>query len=136
MKKEEYAKSVCLFLAELLRTRKITLARAAEIAQKVLDHINLIDTEADFLKLIKEMTYDFEELFRLEERVIMHMETGRRQQMEDKVREFVIMVMVTDSSLALSVLQAAINEEAKLEDLCGKFPQFKEFLTDPKLSQN
>lgn len=128
MKKEEYAKSVCLFLAELLRTRKISLQRAAEIAQKVVDHVNLLDTEADFLKLIKELTYDFEELFKLEQRVMMHMETSKRLELENRVREFVIGVMGYDPNLALSVLQAAISEQTDMTNMCAKFPQFKEFI--------
>ena len=126
--KEEYAKSVCFFLAELLRTRKITLRRSAEIAQKIIDHINLIDSEEDFLRLIKDMTYDFEELSRLESRVNMHMQVSKRHMMEDEVREFVVNVMGKDARLALSILQTAVSENASVEDLCEKFPQFKEFI--------
>ena len=69
--KEEYAKQVCLFLAELLRTHKIALPRAAEIAEKVTQNINLIDSEAQFLTLIKQLAQDFQELIHLGELVHM-----------------------------------------------------------------
>ena len=127
VKKEEYARSVCFFLAELLRTRKITLKRSAEIAQKMVDHINLIDNEQDFLKLIKELTYDFEELFQLEQRVTMHMHSTQREAMEGVVREFVVSIMARDTQLALSVLLEAIKDNAQINDLMIKFPQLKEF---------
>ncbi len=43
--KEEYAQAVCYFLAELLRNHRVSLPRAAEISEKVVGNINLIDTE-------------------------------------------------------------------------------------------
>jgi hypothetical protein len=127
--KDEYAKAVCYFLAELLRTRKITLTRSAEIAQKVVDHINLIDSEEDFLRLIKEMTSDFEELFQLTERIHMNIKVDTRKDLDGQVREFVIRTLPQDTKLALDVLLSAIQQDAKVDDLCVKFPQFKEFLT-------
>lgn len=126
--KDKYAKAVCYFLAELLRTRKITLTRSAEIAQKVVDHINLIDSEADFLRLIKEMTSDFEELFQLTERIQTTIKVDTRKDLEAGVREFVIRMLPQDTKLALEVLLAAIQENTKVDDLCARFPQFKDFL--------
>jgi hypothetical protein len=130
-KKEEYAKAVSLFLAELLRTRKISLERAAEIAQKVLHNINLIDSEAQFLKFIKELTSDFQELFQLHERVFLHIKFDERKHMEQKVREFVVRAVVTDLKLASMVLQEAIQEDPSLDKICLKFPEFKAFIERP-----
>lgn len=126
--KDEYAKSTCYFLAELLRTRKISLKRAAEIGQKLIDHINLIDTEQDFLKLVKELSADFEELNTLEDRVQMSIVISERKSLEHKVLDFVAFILPQDAQSAQAILQEAVKEDARLEDLCGKFPQFSQFI--------
>lgn len=126
--KEEYAKEVCLFLAELLRTRKITLQRAAEIAEKVVQNINLIDSEAQFLTLIKDLTAEFTELFYLGERIHMHLGMSQRLLMESQVREFVINFLTRDIALAFNVLQEAVKDSVQTNDLCVKFPPFRQFI--------
>ncbi|MEJ0021188.1 MAG: hypothetical protein WDN47_01260 [Candidatus Doudnabacteria bacterium] len=132
-KKNEYAKSVCYFLAEELRIRKISLSRAAEIAQKVVDNINLIDTEQDFLRLIKDLSSDFDELFQLEERIQFGIQISQRKQLEEKVREFVADILPQDTKMALEILQEAIREEIKAEDLRKDFPKFNQFLEKDKI---
>ena len=127
-KKEEYAKAVCMFLAEMLRTRKVSLARSAEIAQKVVDNINFIDTEEDFLRLIKERPSDYEELFKLQKIVLLDVERAERRDMEEVVREYVINIMGADARQALDVLVEAVKQEAQLPQLCTKFPKLKEFM--------
>lgn len=126
--KDEYAKSASYFLAELLRTRKISLKRVAEIGQKVIDHINLIDTEQDFLKLVKELSADFEELNTLGDRVQMSIGISQRKSLEHKVLDFVAFILPQDTTVALAILQEAVKEDVRLEDLCGKFPRFGQFI--------
>lgn len=126
--REEYAKAVCHFLSEMIRTRKISLTRAAEIAEKVVQNINLVNTEADFLKLVKELKWDFEELQNLEDRLNLSLKQNELKRMEDKVRDFVIQTMPHDPKLANDILQAAINEGATSDLLCAKFEPFKIFL--------
>ncbi len=126
--KEAYAQSVCYFLAELLRTHKVALNRAAEISQKVLDNINLIDSEQQFLKFIKELSLDFEELMGLSERINMHIQVDERTNLEAWVRQFVIAVLPADLNQASEVLQEAVKSTCEINSLCGKFPQFKQFI--------
>ncbi len=126
--KNEYARLVSLFLAELLHTRKISLDRAAEIGQKVLANINLIDTEQDFMKLVMELTRDFEELMPFEERVHIHAHVSERKDLERKVRAFVVSILATDMPLAIKILEEAIRDEVSLADLQHKFPEFSKYL--------
>ncbi|HEX9503167.1 MAG TPA: hypothetical protein VF974_02490 [Patescibacteria group bacterium] len=126
--KNEYARHVSLFLAELLRSRKISLERAAEIAQKVVENINLIDSEHNFLQFVKELTLDFDELFPFEERVHMHVHVGERRDLERKVRGYAVHIMPSDLNQALAILQEALKDEVQLPDLYVKFPQFKQFI--------
>ena len=127
-KQEQYSKSVALFLAELLRTRKITLQRAADIASKVVQNLNLLDTEQDFLRLIKEMSGDFEELMYLQELVQIDVRVNERKEMENHVRHFAVKIMVTDIKLASQVLQDATAENIKFEDLRTKYPELDAFV--------
>lgn len=128
--KNEYAKSVCYFLAEELRVRNISLERAAEIAQKVVDNINLIDTEEDFLKLIKDLSRDFEELFRLERRIQIGIKISKRKELEAMVRQFVINILPQDTAMALQILKETIRDGIMEEDLRKDFPKFDLFLKE------
>jgi len=125
--KEEFARIISLFLAEQLRTRNVTLSRAAEIAQKVLQNINLIDTEERFLRFVKELSGDFEELYTLGERIDMHVAISKRKKFEEKVREFVVNVLSSNMQLASLVLQDALAEDCTIDKLGKKYSQFKEF---------
>lgn len=125
--KNEYAKAVCYFLAEELRIKNISLERAAEIAQKVVDNINLIDTEEDFLRLIRDLSRDFEELFQLERRIQIGIQISKRKELEDMVRQFVINILPQDTDMALQILKETIQDGIKAEDLRKDFPKFKIF---------
>lgn len=127
-KKEEYARAVCYFLAELLRNHRVALPRAAEISEKVLANINLIDTELQFLEFIRVISKDFEELVGFSERIDMHMKVGERQKLDIQVREFVIASLDKDLETAFLVLSEAVKPDACHEVLCGKFPVFKQFI--------
>jgi signal transduction histidine kinase len=127
--KEQYAQMVCLFLAEALRTRRISLQRAAEIAEKFLQNLSLLDTENDFLSLIKELAKDFDELDVLESRVAKSKETTEKRRLESLVKEFVIGILATDVKMAMSILQDASTDNAKLSDLGAKYPAFKNYLS-------
>ncbi len=126
--KEDYARVVCMFLAEGLRSRNITLVRGAEIAQKVYDNLNLLDSEQDFLRLIKELSNDFEELLQLEQRVNMYVASDQRAKMEKLVKEFVAAAMVSDSKTALDLIHEATKPDSTIESLKKTFPKFQEYL--------
>jgi hypothetical protein len=126
--KEQYAQMVCLFLAEGLRTRRISLQRAAEIAEKFLQNLNLLDTENDFLSLIKELSKDFDELSVLETKVAKSKETTEKRKLEALVKEFVIGILATDVKMAMNILQDASIGDAQLRDLGAKYPAFKNYL--------
>jgi len=129
VKQNEYAKAVSLFLAELLRTHKTSLTRAAEIAEKVLQNINLIDTEQQFLEFVKILSSDFEELHHLGEVFHMHVKITERRYLEEKVRMFVIQTISSNTQLAADVLQDAVKDEVSMEGLSGKFPDFKQYIS-------
>jgi hypothetical protein len=135
--KDEFAKCICFFLAEQLRTKKITLKRAAEIAEKMLANINLLDTERDFLRLTKELSKDFEELVHLEEQANFRVIEDDRQTNEGLVREFVICTLAEDLKTATAILQDAVSAQGEnIETLKAKYPTFKKFIEHNQYDAN
>lgn len=128
--KDEYAKMVCLFLAEGLRTRRVSLKNAADIAGKVLVHLNLLDTEADFLKLVKELAKDFDELLLLERKLVNQQVRSEKKKLEAQVKEFAIKKLTTDPSAALAILEDAAEGDVTAESLAVKYPEFKTYHND------
>lgn len=123
--KNQYGHMLCLFLAEGIRTRKIALRRSAEIAEHVLRHINLLETEADFLMLVKELSKDFEELVPLEGKMLICQDLGVKRDLELLVKDYVVSILPTDSITALNILQDASTGKFTLELLQSKYPEFK-----------
>ncbi len=127
--KNDYARVVCAFLAEGLRTRQVSLERSVEIADKVVQNINLLDTEQDFLGLIKELSKDFEELLKLEDRIERFIKTDERKKMEKLVQDYALQSMRQDLKEASQVMEAALQESATLESLSQQFPKFSKYLS-------
>ncbi|MBX4187527.1 MAG: hypothetical protein KW793_00105 [Candidatus Doudnabacteria bacterium] len=130
--KEQYARMVCLFLAEGLRTRKISLKKAADIADKVLVHLNLLDSEMIFLKFVKELAHDFEELNILEKQIVYDQARSNRKKFEQEVKEFAIEKLNTDPSLAMAILADASQDGASAESITAKYPEFKSYHHESK----
>jgi hypothetical protein len=133
--RHDYALAVCHFLAEGLRSRQISLMRGAEIAEKVIQNLNLIDSEYDFLRLVKELSKDFDELLQLEQRISMFIKGDERKKMEIEVKEFVITSLAQDAASAVQLMEAAIKDGADSRGLAARFPKFKEYL-DKKNERN
>jgi len=126
--KDEYARTVALFLAELLRTRQVNLVRATEIAQKVVQNINLLDTEQHFLELIVELHKDFDELHPLLGRMNLKVQISEKEKFEQRVKEFAIYIMATDLTTAHAIMHEALSENHTIDSLSAKYPLFKEFI--------
>ncbi len=120
------------FLAEGLRTRKITLMRALEISQKVVENINLIDTEYNLLKFIKELSKDFDELAKLEDRISLYIKSDERSKTEAVVESFVINILSQNAHMALELMEEATKPESSLDQLKAKFPGFRAYLEQTK----
>lgn len=126
--KNNSAHLFCLFLAEEMRLRRISLGEAKEMARAVVAHKNLIDNEEHLLKLVMELSKDFPELKKFEQKLAIYIEKKTRSDAEKKVTEFVALIMDTDQNLAMQILDDAIDSGNSLEKLGAKYPKFAEFL--------
>jgi hypothetical protein len=124
---EHYGRMVCLFLAEGLRTRHISVKRAADIAEKVLAHFNLLDSETAFMSFVKELSLEFQELGKLQSKIVKDSHHANRRGWEKAVQEYATGILHSDSRHALDILESASHPDAKLEDILKKFPRFKQF---------
>lgn len=125
---EELAKAVCLFLAEMLRTRNTSLERSAEIAAAVVEKLPTIESEAEFLEIVRTMEADFQELKVLEEDLAFHHQADARQKMEQLVREFAIGSLPGDPERAVVIMEESLKPGSTLASLREKFADFNEFV--------
>jgi hypothetical protein len=122
--KEEYVKMVCHFLAEGLRTRRIGIRRAEEIAEKVLAHVNVIDSESDFLHLVKELAHDFDEMISFENKLLLGRVTKERRELENKAQEYAIRMLPVDPVKAMGALKDACKDGTTMDAMRLKYPDF------------
>ena len=126
--KDNAAHLFCLFLAEEMRQRTISLGEAKEMARALVAHKNLIDNEEHMLHLILELSKDFPQLKRFEQKLAIYIEKQSRSVAERKITEFVAAIMDRDQNLAMQILEDAIDSRHNLDILKSKYPAFKEFL--------
>lgn len=123
-KSEHYSKSVCFFLSEMLRTRQVTLERAADIASRIIKKIDEVQTEDEFLELIRILEQEFQVLQVLEDEISFVQDTTERMDMEKMVREFAINHLPDDPDRALAIMEDALLPNTDLEQLCLKYQDF------------
>src|SRR5207248_1254211 len=76
---------LCLFLAEEMRMRSLSLGAGKEIARAVLSNKNLIDNEEHMLRLTLELAKDFPQLKRFEQKLAIYIERQSRSDAEKNV---------------------------------------------------
>lgn len=130
--KDNAAHLLCLFLAEEMRMRMISLGEAKEIARAVVAHKNLIDNEEHMLHLVLELSKDYPQLKKFEKRLTAYIESSSRTDAERLVTEFVAQIMDTDQNQAMRILEDAIDAGNNLDILKAKYPKFTDFLETHK----
>lgn len=128
--REALSRCVCLFLAEMLRTRKVSLSRAADIAAVTLMEFDKIFSEAEFLEAIRRLEFEFQEIKYLEQDVLLFSQISERERMEHLVKEFVIKKLPTDPKLPLDIMQQALVSGSTLESLSRRFSDFALFVSE------
>lgn len=126
--KEKLAKAVCLFLAEMLRSRKASLRRSADIAAAVVVKLDNIQSEEEFLSLIRGLEYEFQELRHLDRDIVFYHQVSEREKLEKLVREFAVRCLPDDPQRAVILMEEALKAESTLESLGRQFPDFAEFI--------
>ena len=123
--REKFATAVCEFLSEMLRTRRVSLARGTEIAAALVPRPQDIRTEEEFHRAVRELEFEFQEMRQLSDELQLHSKISERKQMEKLVRDFAARELPENPSAAVKIMQDALQPEMTLDWLLRKYPELK-----------
>ena len=119
---------VALFLAEALRSRRMSLARAAEISRRVVSGIGMLNSEGQILELLTSIEREFEEVTSLKQALHFGYRPSDVKIYETEIRDYVSKIFARDINLSNAFLQDAARPGASIQQLCLKYPEFCQYL--------
>lgn len=129
---EQLKQLVAVFLAEVIRSRRTSLARAAEISDRVVQLLPQMKSEAEALALLTEVEKDFEETVVLKQVLHFGYKDTDIQLYEHNIKEYAAMIFVKDMVLSVAFLHDAAQPGMDIRKLCLKYPDFCQYLiNDP-----
>lgn len=124
-----------MFLAEVIRSRRISLRRAAEVSQHVIALFPQVKSEKDVLALLTEVEKDFEEIVVLKQALHFGYSETDIRVYEHEIKEYAAGIFTKDMPSSVSFLQEASKPDMDIVKLCLRYPDFCQFLLkDPEKS--
>ena len=123
-----FSNLAALFLAEIIRSRRTSLRRAAEISQRVVEMLPAMHSESDTLYLLTEIEKDFEEVTSLKQALNFGQAGSETDSYQSEIKEFASEVFTEDMVLSAAFLKDAAAPDSSIQALCLKYPQFCTFL--------
>ena len=120
---------VSLFLAEELRSRRVSLARAAEISRRVLQNLGNIHSETDALNMLSDIEKDFEEVGVIKQALHFGHAQPDVKQYEQQIKEYASDLLKQDIESSATFLRDCSGPQADIQVLCVKYPKFCEYLS-------
>jgi hypothetical protein len=117
-----------MFLAEVIRSRRVSLRRAAEISHQVVIILPKISSEKDALALLTEVEKDFEEITVFKQALHFGYSDTDIRVYEREIKEYAAKIFTQDMPFSASFLQDASKQEMDIVKLCLKYPNFCEYL--------
>lgn len=121
---------VAVFLAEVIRSRRTSLARAAEISDRVIQLLPQMKSEAEALALLTEVEKDFEETVVLKQVLHFGYKETDIHLYEHDIKEYAAMIFVKDMVSSVAFLRDAAQPGMDIRKLCLKYPDFCQYLTN------
>jgi hypothetical protein len=119
---------IALFLAEAIRSRRTSLARAAEISRRVVSRLPQTTTEGQALAMLTEIEKDFQEVSSLKQALHFGHETSDIKTYEEEIRAYASRVFERDINSSNAFLQDAALPGVSIQQLCLKYPDFCDYL--------
>lgn len=119
---------IALFLAEAIRTKRTSLARAAEISGEVISKLKNLKSEEDALRALTELEKDFEEVSTLKQALHFGEETSDIKIYEAEIKDYASKMIAKDMGASNTFLQDAAEASMTIQKLCIKYPDFCRFL--------
>ena len=120
---------VALFLAEAIRSRRTSLARAAEISHRVVSSLNKLNSENQALELLTNIEKDFEEVASLKQALHFGYKASDVKVYEAEIRDYASKIFAQDMGLSNTFLHDAARPGADILQLCLKYPDFCDYLS-------
>ncbi len=119
---------VALFLAEAVRSRRTSLARAAEISKRVISFLPKLKTENETLAALTEIEKDFEEITALKQALHFGYNPSDTKIFEAEIKEYASKFFLQDLTLSSDFLEDASKPGMTIQRLCLKYPDFCNYL--------
>lgn len=119
---------VALFLAEALRSRRISLSRAAEVSARVTDCLPYISSEDQALAMLTEIEKDFQEVTALKQALHFGYKESDVKVYEDEIKSYAAKILQQGLTEPNAFLQDAAIPNMSISQLCLKYPDFCSFL--------
>ena len=123
-------KLVAMFLAEVIRSRRTSLSRAAEISDRVIQLLPQMKTESQALSLLTDVEKDFEEMVVLKQALHFGYRDTDIQVYEQDIKEYAARIFTQDMALSVAFLQEASKPDMDIQKLCFKYPDFCQYLVN------
>ncbi len=121
---EGFNQIVALFLSEVLRSRKTSIKRAAEISSRLTEGLLKVQTEPEVLGLLTAMEKDFEELSTLKEALHFGIKESDLRIYEHEIKEYAAELSKADLVRSAKFLQDAARKNNTIQQLCLQYPDF------------
>jgi len=118
---------IALFLAEIIRSRRTSLRRAAEISRFVVQRIHSIHSEPEALNMLTSIEKDFEEVVTLKQVLHFGYKKSNIKIYEQEIKEYAAEILVKNMVESSAFLQDASRKDITIQELCLKHPEFCEF---------
>ncbi len=116
-------------MAEVIRTRKTSLARAAEICHRVVASLPSLNSESQALSMLTEIEKDFEEVSLLKQVIHFGSALSEAKIYESEIKDYASKTFPKDIMASNSFLQDAAAPGTTIQELCLKYPEFADYLT-------
>ncbi len=117
-----------MFLSEIIRSRRTSIRRAAEISSRVLYAIQTLKNEDEVLGFLADIEKEFEEFTVLKMALHFGYDPSDIVVYEQQVREFAAELFKQDMVMSSEFLQTAARPGATVQELCVKYPAFCSYL--------
>jgi len=119
---------IALFLAEAIRTRRTSLARAAEISSHALFKLRNLNSEEKALRALTELEKDFEEVAVIKQALHFGNNASDIKVYEAEIKDYASKMIAKDLDGSNAFLQDAAGRGMTIQKLCIKYPAFCDFL--------
>jgi hypothetical protein len=121
---ENFKFLVALFLAEELRSRHVTINRAAEISSLVVEALPQLSNEETVLTFLTQIEHEFEEVGLLKQALCFNYQDDDINVYTKEIKDFAAQLFESDMVASATFLQNAASPGMTIQKLCIKHPDF------------